>query len=140
MPVAKWMIAFVAVYNWGGVLFDAVVPATAKQHLWNPAWRPHAKFHNAQTMLMGLCLGSIALALLFWPGPLTPERFFAAAAVAATYWLSMALAQFAPGARWSDPEFDAVNPRPLGLFVQQLLSYLLLGLAVIAVGLVTAGL
>eukprot|EP01035_Chromulina_nebulosa_P056933 gene56933-78015_t len=43
MQISKWMIVFVAVYGGlGGVLFDAVIPATSRQHLWNPAWPPHA--------------------------------------------------------------------------------------------------
>ena len=65
MQIAKWMVAFVAIYNFGGILFDAVIPFTARMHLHNPAWPPHAKFHNGQTMLLGVLLGSLALAMLF---------------------------------------------------------------------------
>lgn len=36
MDIAKYLIAFVAVFNFGGFVADALVPATAKQHLWNP--------------------------------------------------------------------------------------------------------
>ncbi len=135
MYIAKWIIAFVAVYNFGGLLFDAVIPVTAKQHLWNDRWRPHAKFHNAQTMMMGIVSGTIALVLLFAPGPLTPWRFAAATAVAANYWVSMTIGGWFPGVLWSDPEFDDINPRPLGLHVQQLLTYVLVGLVVVAIGL-----
>ena len=38
MDIAKYLIAFVAVFNFGGFVADALVPATAKQHLWNPHW------------------------------------------------------------------------------------------------------
>lgn len=55
MILSKWLIAFVAVYGGlGGILFDYVVPATARQHQGNPAWPPHAKFHNGQTMMLGV--------------------------------------------------------------------------------------
>ena len=57
--IAKWIIASIAVVNFGGFVADAVVPATAKQHLQNSRWPPHAKFHNGQTMLMGIFNGSI---------------------------------------------------------------------------------
>ncbi len=33
MLIAKWIVAFVAVYGFGGVLADFVVPATAKMHM-----------------------------------------------------------------------------------------------------------
>ncbi len=51
MIIAKSIVAFVAVYGHGGLVFDAFLPATARQHLWNPNWAPHAKIHNGQTML-----------------------------------------------------------------------------------------
>ena len=83
MQIAKWIIAFIAVFNFGGLVADALVPATAKQHLWNPWWPPHAKFHNGQTMLMGILGGSISLAILFASRPLTLPLFLLSAAVAA---------------------------------------------------------
>jgi hypothetical protein len=36
MEIAKWMLAVVAVFNYGGFLFDAVLPRTARMHLYNP--------------------------------------------------------------------------------------------------------
>lgn len=54
MEIAKWIVAVIAVYNFGGVLYDAIIPKTAKMHLYNAAWPPHAKFHNAQTMMLGM--------------------------------------------------------------------------------------
>jgi hypothetical protein len=135
MGIAKWMIAVVAVLNFGGLVADAVVPATAKQHLWNPAWPPHAKFHNCQTMLMGLFGGSLSLAILFGARPLTLVMFLIAAAVAASYFVAMAFATRFPGTEWTDPEFVAETPYPLGLAPQQLVTYVVCGLAVAAVAL-----
>lgn len=71
MEIAKWLVAFVAVFGFGGYIADAVVPTTASQHQHNPAWPPHAKFHNGQTMLMGIGLGLLSLYLLFGYKPLT---------------------------------------------------------------------
>lgn len=133
--VAKWLIAFVAVYGGlGGVLFDSVLPATARQHQGNPAWPPHAKFHNGQTMMMGVLNMIAVLAMLFTPRLLTLPAMLTAAGVAEVYFASMLLAPLFPGTAWSDPEFAAGNPRPFGLPIQQLLSLLATGLVMIAVG------
>ena len=135
MTISKWMIAFVAVFNFGGLMADALVPATARQHLWNPLWPPHAKFHNGQTMLMGIFSGLLSLAILFGARPLTLPLFLIAAAVAANYFMAMAFAPAFPGTDWIDPEFKAGTGRPLGLAPQQLITYLLCGLVVVAVAL-----
>ena len=82
MQVAKWIIVVIAVFNSGGLVADALVPATARQHLWNPRWPPHAKFHSGQTMLLGVLGGSISLAILFGFRPLTLPLFLLAAATA----------------------------------------------------------
>ena len=134
MEISKWIIAFVALYGGlGGIMFDAVIPATSRQHLWNPAWPPHAKFHNGQTMLMGLFNATATLVLLFALRPLTLPVFLVAAALAALYFVGMLLAPLFPGTAWSDPEFEAANPRPLGIPVQKFLSMLATGLVIIAV-------
>ena len=134
MQIARWIVAFVAVYGGlGGLVFDAVIPATSRQHLWNPAWPPHAKFHNGQTMLIGLSNAAITLVLLFAVRPLTLPIFLIAAALALSYFASMLLAPFFPGTAWSDPEFEAANPKPLGLPVQRLLSLLGVGLVIVAI-------
>ncbi len=139
MQIAKWIIALIAVFNFGGLVADALVPATAKQHLWNPRWPPHAKFHNAQTMLMGILSGSISLAILFASRPLTLPLFLLAAAIAANYFVAMVLAPLFPGTGWTDPEFAAETGRPLGLAPQQLVSYVLCGLVCVAVSVALFG-
>ena len=133
MEIAKWMVAVVAVYNYGGLLYDAVLPRTARMHLYNPNWPPHAKFHNGQTMLLGVFLGALALILLFGFQPLTRPVFLTASAVAGAYFVSMAFAQLFPGTAWVDPEFRDAAPRPLGLNPQQLVTYLLCTLLAAAV-------
>ena len=133
MEISKWIIAFVAVFNFGGLVADAIVPATARQHMRNPLWPPHAKFHNGQTMLMGIIGGALSLAILFGSQPLTLPLFLIAAVVAGSYFIAMAFAPAFPGTDWIDPEFAAKTGRPLGLAPQQLVSYGLCGLVAIAV-------
>jgi hypothetical protein len=112
---------------------DAFVPATAKQQLWNPLWPPHAKFHNGQTMLMEIFGGSLSLAILFGLQPLTLPLLLIAAAVAANYFVAMTFAPTFPGTDWIDPEFAATTGHPLGLAPQQLVTYVLCGLVIVAI-------
>ena len=134
MQISKWIIAFVAVYTgFGGFLFDAVIPATARQHLWNPAWPPHAKFHNGQTMLLAALNMIVVLIILFALRPLSLPLLLLAAAVAEIYHVSMLLAPMFPGTAWSDPEFAGINPRPLGLPIQKFIGLIATGLVLVAV-------
>ena len=135
MEIARYLIAFVAVFNFGGLVADAIVPASARQHLFNPHWPPHAKFHNAQTMLMGLVNGTLSLALLFGTPSLTLPIFLLATVIAANYFVTMALAPLFPRTAWMDPDFVAGIPRPLGLAPQQLITYVICGFVVLAISL-----
>ena len=139
MEIAKYIVALVALFNYGGLVADAIVPSVAKQHLFNPRWPPHAKFHNGQTMAMGIISGSLSLAILFGSRPLTLSLFLIATAVAATYFVAMALAPAFPGTAWSDPEFAVEQSRPLGLYPQQFVTYVLCALLMIAVALAVSG-
>ena len=133
MEVARYLIAFVAVFNFGGLIADAIVPATARQHLLNAHWPPHAKFHNAQTMLMGIVSGTLSLTILFGAAPLTLPAFLLAAATAGNYFVAMALAPLFRATAWMDPEFATGTPRPLGLAPQQLVTYIICAVLVIAI-------
>ena len=121
MVIAKWLIVLVAVWNFGGFVVDALIPMTAKQHLHNPRWPPHAKFHNCQTMVMGIFLGLITLSILF-AMPLTFARLCLAAAVSGTYFVSMLFAPMFPGTAWHDAEFIELDPMFLGMSAQKLVA------------------
>ncbi|MCB8828945.1 hypothetical protein LJD47_28440, partial [Escherichia coli] len=101
MEIAKFLVAIVAIFNFGGFVADALVPATSKQHLWNPHWPPHAKFHNGQTMLMGFFGGGLSLTILFGTQTLTLPTFLIAAVAGGSYFVAMALATLFPGTAWT---------------------------------------
>lgn len=133
MEAARWIITFVAVVTAGGGLAaDWFIPFGAKQHLKNPLWKPHAKFHNAQAILMGFLQGVLAIVLLFLL-PLSLKTILLAAVIASLYWDALMAAPIFPGTAWVDPEFDAEVSRPLGLHPQQLIGYCLLALLLTAV-------
>lgn len=118
MNLARWILGFVGVLGAGGLLADYVVWQTAKRHMKNPAWPPHAKFHNAQTILLGLGLGIMTSILVFSSTAAPLPRLIEASCTASLYWLSMLLAPLFPGTAWSDPEFRTMTPRPLGMHPQ----------------------
>ena len=133
MDYAKWIVAIVALLNFGGLVVDAFIPFTARQHLYNPRWPPHAKFHNGQTMLLGVGLGSTVLFLLFGWHPLTLPIFYLAVVLSSLYFVSMLfIVPLFPGTAWHDPEFDAENPRLLGLYFQKMMAIILSSLLVVA--------
>lgn len=132
METARWIIVFVAVTTAaGGLCADWFIPAGAVMHLKNPAWKPHAKFHNAQGILMGFGQGVLAVALLF-AAPLSFGTVGFAGLISSLYWVALMAARIFPDTAWVDPEFNAETPRPLGLYPQQLIGWVLLGLLAVA--------
>ncbi|MFD4456672.1 DUF6640 family protein [Nocardia sp. NPDC058480] len=116
----------------GALLADFVIPGGAVQHLRNDDWPPHAKFHDAQYIVMSILLGALALILLIGRGNITRSRIWTSCALLATPWLGLLAAFLFPGTAIEDPGFD--NPTILGLHPQVLLAAILLIL------LLTAGL
>ncbi|WP_051499658.1 DUF6640 family protein [Nocardia sp. BMG51109] len=114
----------------GAVLADLVIPASAVQHLRNDAWPPHAKFHDAQYIVMTVLLSAVALTLLLQRGNPTRSRMWAACAILATPWLGLLGATLFPGTAVHDPEFD--NGSILGLHPQVFMAVILLTLLVVA--------
>ncbi|WP_435591689.1 DUF6640 family protein [Nocardia sp. bgisy118] len=123
------LVALVTVF--GALLADFVVPESAGQHLHNDAWPPHAKFHDAQYIVMSILLGAVALTLLVQRGGGTRSRVWTACAILAAPWLGLLSAMLFPGAAVQDPEFD--NPSIVGLHPQVLLAAILLTLLLVAV-------
>ena len=127
---ARWLLTLVAV-------FTLVSPFAADwnaTHIYNPHWPPHAKFHNAQTMLLGVVL-SLGALWLVWrrvaSRPAQALRLQAAALLAAAYWLTQALSDTFPGTGFTDPEFEPV-PHVLGMPIQLFVDVVALSLVALA--------
>ncbi|MCB8878370.1 DUF6640 family protein [Acidisoma silvae] len=133
METARWIIVFVAaVTAVGGLCADWFIPYGARQHLKNPAWKPHAKFHNAQGILMGTGQGMLAIGLLMVMR-LSLKTTILSALIASLYWVALMFARLFPDTAWVDPEFAVPNPHLLGLAPQQLIGWMLLSLLALAV-------
>lgn len=88
-----------------------------RTHIFNPLWPPHAKFHNAQTMLMGTLLGSSSLWILwFYKGDKRAGLSFATF-LASAYWITQAGAILFPGTALVDPEFSHPGQLPAQLIL-----------------------
>ena len=94
-------------------LFTAISPFLADfnaTHVYNSAWPGHARFHNGQTMTLGLLSGLLSFYFLWVKRTSTAlENLKVACLFAALYWLAMAPAILYPGATLSDP---ALGGRP----------------------------
>ncbi|EJT05879.1 DUF6640 family protein [Rhizobium sp. CCGE 510] len=72
-------------------------------HIYNPLWPPHAKFHNAQTMSLGVCLGIAGLFFVWRRKGDLRSNMIAANIFLTVYWLTQVTAFFFPGTAWTDP-------------------------------------
>ncbi|WP_344472282.1 DUF6640 family protein [Nonomuraea monospora] len=131
--LARVLVALMAVETaLGALLFDLVLHDTAHEHMFNPAWSPHAKFHDAQYIVTSLALGLLALALLAGRRGDAHARLLWAAGVVAVPWASMFPALLFPGTATFDPEFRNETQFVLGLHGQMFMAVVtlaVLGLA-----------
>ncbi|WP_245401419.1 DUF6640 family protein [Nocardia albiluteola] len=114
----------------GPLLADLVIPDVARQHLRNPGWPPHAKFHDAQYIGMGMLTGAIGLRILLRRKGDPRAQFYLAAALGSVTWLGMWGALLFPGTAAKDPEFECTGHKVLGMDLQLFIALvMLLGLS-----------
>jgi hypothetical protein len=116
--IGRLLISLVAV-------FTALSPYLADwnvTHIYNPAWTPHAKFHNAQTMVLGAMLGLLSVyCLWFRKGITEKQKLNEATVLASLYWLAQLPAVFFPGTALTDPGINSIKmPIILGVEFNQL--------------------
>ena len=94
-------------------VFTAVSPYLADwnvTHIYNPAWPPHAKFHNAQTMVLGALLGFLSIYCLWLRKEISEQQKLNEATVLASlYWLAQIPAKFFPGTALTDPGINSLK-------------------------------
>ncbi|OUM41836.1 DUF6640 family protein [Arthrobacter sedimenti] len=105
-----------------------------RTHMFNPQWTPHAKFHDAQTIVLGALLGGSSLGLLVRQAPSPQVRAPALAAVlSAFFWIALELSFLFPGARGLEAEVPSLVPRIRGVWINERFASVLM-LLCIAVG------
>ena len=130
--IGRLLISLVAV-------FTAVSPYLADwnvTHIYNPAWTPHAKFHNAQTMVLGAMLGFLSIYCLWSRKGITKkQKLNEATVLASLYWLAQLPATFFPGTALTDPGINSVKmPVILGIEFNQLTMDIIVIFPLIALG------
>jgi hypothetical protein len=121
----RLLISIVALYAaFGSYIFD-----WNNTHIFNPNWTPHAKFHNAQDMLLGTTTGLLALWVLWVMKIGEQNKLKLSVALAGLYWATQLGAIFFPGTALVDPEFSHQGQLPAQLIV----DIIMLGLLFIAV-------
>jgi hypothetical protein len=130
--IGRLLISLVAV-------FTAVSPYLADwnvTHIYNPAWTPHAKFHNAQTMVLGAILGLLSVyCLWFRKGITEKQKLNEATVLASLYWLAQLPATFFPGTALTDPGINSIKmPIILGIEFNQLALDIIIIFPLIALG------
>ncbi|KAF2162316.1 hypothetical protein M409DRAFT_58418 [Zasmidium cellare ATCC 36951] len=90
-------------YSIGAFVFDF-----NETHVRNPRWPPHARFHNGQTMTLGLFLSITSIYLLLRPAATKAQaldNLFISALIGSFYCTAGMSAILYPGTAWQDPEF-----------------------------------
>ena len=105
--VSAWSAVGPYVFDWN------------ETHIYNPSWPPHAKFHNAQTMSLGVGLAAVTLQQL-WRRPddvAEAQRALDGATLTATlYWLTQISALAYPGSKAVDPPGSGFFPQGRAAF------------------------
>ncbi|KAF2716261.1 hypothetical protein K431DRAFT_279322 [Polychaeton citri CBS 116435] len=85
----------------------AFVADWSDTHVFNPRWPPHAKFHNGQTMTLGVFLATSSTYFALRPtaaAATARDDLRTAAIIGTFYCLSGLSAILYPGTHWKDPE------------------------------------
>src|SRR3954453_2838867 len=107
--------SFLAAIGVGPLIADFAYGPTAEQHIHNPNWPPHAKFHDAQYIVMTPLVSAVGLRILLQRGGDAHAQLRQAAGLASVAWLGMWGALLLPGTAATDPEFESTEQKALDL-------------------------
>jgi hypothetical protein len=100
ISAGKLIISFLSIFTIAG----PYLADWNETHIFNPNWMPHAKFHNAQTMVLGTFLGLITLYWLWVRKSLDDKQGFKESTfIVSLYWVSQFPAILFPGTMLVDP-------------------------------------
>ncbi|KAK1807831.1 hypothetical protein LTR12_017811 [Friedmanniomyces endolithicus] len=106
----------------GGNLLYAVGAFLAdfnETHVYNPRWPPHARFHNGQTMSLGILLSTTSLYFAYRPfgtqlsTAATRDSIFYSALIGSFDCFAGLTAILYPGTDWNDPDITVGGAQPV---------------------------
>jgi len=119
--IGKTIITLVALWAaFGSYIFDM-----SPSHMFNQLWPPHAKYHNAQTMLLGTAIGLLSIWVLWFRDGNKVGNLQLAVILASVYWLTQLGSFIFPGTALFDPEFAPPGNLPVQLIMDGALLVLL---------------
>ncbi|MCC2548580.1 hypothetical protein LJY25_19185 [Hymenobacter sp. BT175] len=104
-----------------------------KTHIFNPKWTPHAKFHDAMTIMLGTMLGASGLYLLQKKTGDRPGQLRWGTMLPAFFWVAQGSSFVFPGAKGLEAEFPERVPKLGGVWLNEA-PFSALMLAVLSVG------
>ncbi|MDR6547019.1 hypothetical protein J2810_003089 [Chryseobacterium rhizosphaerae] len=122
ITTGKVLVTLVALVT----LFGAYIADWNHTHIFNPRWPPHAKFHNAQTMLFGAVLGLLSLWFLWVQKGDRWVVFRLSITFASLYWITQAMSILFPGTALFDPEFSYPGQWPVQFILDGVVFLLLI--------------
>ncbi len=94
----QWLLTVIAAV----VIVGGFIADMGETHMFNPRWPPHAKFHNAQTIGLGVFLGAWS-AWFTWTAQ-CPADVGAAVISGTAIYASWLFATLMPNTAWTDSE------------------------------------
>ncbi|MDQ4075673.1 MAG: hypothetical protein M3220_05415 [Chloroflexota bacterium] len=114
----RWLISVVAALT----TMSGFVADWNRTHLFNPRWSPHAKFHDAQTVLLGTFLGGGSLYILWRGEGDTENHLNVSTFLLAAFWLAQGGSFLFPGTGGLETEFPDKVPRIAGVRLNEAVS------------------
>ncbi|MFO0578027.1 MAG: DUF6640 family protein [Polyangia bacterium] len=110
MTIGRIILSLVAVFTGIG----AYVADWNATHIYNPNWPPHAKFHNAQTMVLASVSAAVSLWLLLGRSEARGRlfRLDMASLFASLYWVCLLPGIFFPGTAFYDADLGGYHRMP----------------------------
>lgn len=122
MPISAIFTPGRAIMGLGNLAYSlgAFLADYNETHVFNKRWPPHARFHNGQTMTLGVLLASTSGFFLLRSTDGSKDamldNLFLAATIGSFYCLAGLSAILYPGTDWVDPEFvraDGMTQKPI---------------------------
>ncbi len=107
----RWLLTLVGLFT----SISCWAADYGRTHMFNDRWPPHAKFHNAQTLLLGTLLGLLTIFSAWRRKGVGLDNLKTSTIFASLYWITQTTSGLLPNTALMDPEFVGSTRFPFGL-------------------------